>query len=67
MKTALDFSSNPRFGEGMVNVNTHITSNPIKKLTLDLSFDGNFKREMELVALDLDYLSIYYKKDQLAN
>ena len=58
MKTALDFSSNPRFGEGMVNVNTHITSNPIKKLTLDLSFDGNFKREMELVALDLDYLSI---------
>lgn len=51
MTTALDFNSNPRFGDGMVNVNAHIISNPIKKLTLDLSFAGNFKREM-------DYLDI---------
>lgn len=53
MKTGLDFNSNPRFGEGKVNINAHLVSNPIKKLTLDLSFDGNFNREMELYGLAL--------------
>jgi len=46
-KASVSVNTNPRFGNGMVNLDLHITSNPTSKLSLDLSFEGDFKREMK--------------------
>ena len=58
IKGALDFNSDPRFGDEMLNIDLHFTSNPIKKLFLDLGFEGKINRKMYLY-----YDKSYYIND----
>lgn len=47
VKGGLDLNTNPRFGDSMINFESHILSNPISNLNFDLGLNCGFVRKME--------------------
>lgn len=67
-KGGVSLNTNPRYGESVANVDLHLLSSPINKLSLDLSFNGGFGRKMDFEYKGLsDSIDLSLPKPALVN